>query len=477
MNESISTSTITRQCTPFYDDLEPMTVYSIVHTKTVTFYGNRTDYTPPYATIETPEYCSPSATGKGGSTTEGFLPHVTEISESLGVPAPTEIDPLTTLIPFARPKVTFITTDKNPSVVFPSDPPPDYSATWSDPYPSPIVHKTVPTPGGRQGNTPDADHQPRPTFSITAKGNEVVINSKTVSSLRPGQTVTVGVDGGQFTIYPTAIVGEGGSITKPAPAPTNFGVSTPTKGNVGGLDVTMSGSQVVIGGVTMTMPPYGTTTDIQGQSVTISANQIVVGKNSFKFNPLQPPSESDVVVAGGEMLTAIGQSVVVVHSKTITYGPGIPGTTEVIDGDTITIGPSGVLVHGMKMGGPQADKTDTKYEIIGGATITKIAPSIAIVNGKTFTVGPGSHLTTTMIAGQEFTIGPNGITVSTLTMTYPFGSSVVTTIAPTGTWLNNFPIETNPSTKDDDSMGTSLRPSLSSGGMALCIAIGVLVFG
>ena len=101
----------------------------------------------------------------------------------------------------------------------------------------------------------------------------------------------------------------------------------------------------------MTMPPHGTTTNIQGQSVTISANQIIVGTRSFKFNPVQALPESEVVVAGGEMLTVAGKSVVVVHSKTITYGPDTPITTEVVEGDTVTIGPSGVRVHGLVLGG------------------------------------------------------------------------------------------------------------------------------
>jgi hypothetical protein len=303
----------------------------------------------------------------------------------------------------------------------------------------------------------------------------VVINSNTYDSLGPDQTMTVTVDGGKFTIYPNAIVGEGGTVAKPPPPATNGAVATPTQGNVGGLDVSMSGTRVVIGGVTMTLPPHGTTTNIQGQSVTIGSDSIVVGTSSLTFNPAQAPSASDVVVAGGEVLTAVGRSVVVVHSKTITYGPGIASTTEVVQGDTITIGPSGILVHGLLIGGSMANATDTKYEIIGGATITKIAPSIAVINGKTFTVGPGSPLTTTTIAGQVFTIGPQGVIVSTLTIPYPFGTSVVTVISPSGTWLNTLPMETNPpnDSGDDDSMASSPQPSLH---MALCIAIGVLIF-
>ncbi|KAK2591612.1 hypothetical protein QQS21_010681 [Conoideocrella luteorostrata] len=470
--KSVPTITVTRNCTPFRDNFEPMTIYSIVHTSTVTFYGNRSEYKPPFSTIQTPQYCIPSAksledwptasdigTHVTGATTDGENFSLT--TDILHMPTPLIL----------RPKFTFVTTDKNPAVVFPSDPPPpDYSKTDAGPYPDPVVHKTAPP----ADPTPEADNQPPPTFKVTAQGTQVVINTRTFS-VGPGVTTVVTVDGGRFTIYPTAVVGEGATVTKPPPAPTAIGVSTPTSGVVGSMHVSLSGSQAVVDGVTMTMPPYDTTTMVNGHVVTISRNKIVVGTNSFNFNPSQAPRETDVVVAGGEMLTAVGKSVVVLRSKTITYGPGIPLTTEVIEGDTITVGPSGVFVHGMMIGGLSAGATDSRLEVIGGATITKVAPSIAIINGRTFTVGPGSQLTTVELAGQYFTIGPLGVVGSTLTLTYPFGSSIVTTIVPTGSWLSNFPIETKPA-KGKDSLASLLRPSLPVSGLALSIAIGVLVF-
>ena len=77
-DEYVSTSTITRKCTLLCDEEEPMTIYSIVHTKTVTFYGNRTDYTPPYSTIKTPVYCLEFEESPASSTAEGYFPEVTQ---------------------------------------------------------------------------------------------------------------------------------------------------------------------------------------------------------------------------------------------------------------------------------------------------------------------------------------------------------------------------------------------------------------
>ncbi|KAG5976547.1 hypothetical protein E4U55_007295 [Claviceps digitariae] len=482
---ALPTTTVIKPCIPITNDWQPVTVFHIVHTATVTFFGNRSHYTPRYPVIETPRFCFPSITHPDTAPTEtgsnsnswkliytvgtGHLPSPTQIQ--LGMPPP--------VLP--RPTITFITTDKNPAVVFPFDTPPASSQGPNDPYPDPVIHKSVAAAGtirtGTETTTPDADvQQRRPTFHIVARGNQVIINRETFWP-GPGVTAVVRVDGGLFTIYPDAVVGEGGIITKPPPAPTELSVPTPECGVVGGLNVSLSGSELVIGGVAMKIPLYPTTTMISGQRVIISPNVITVGTSVFRFNLTQPPPESEVVVDGGEMLTAIGKTVVVLHQTTITYGPGIPPLTEVVDDDTITIGPAGVVVHGMTLGGPSAGANETRLEIVGGATITRIAPSILVINGHVFTLGPDVRLTTTEIGGELFTIGPFGVAVSTLNMTLPFGPSVVGDIVPTGTWLSHFPKETDPNTDDKDSSSPTFRWSMSRSGFTVCIAIGVLVFG
>ena len=470
-NESVTTKTITRPCTRLHNKSEPVIVYSIIHTATVTFYGNRSDYTPPFPEIKTPVYCSPLGQNKTSTAVSlGFLPILKSMTTDSD--SASSEDNATVFLGMG-PLVTFITTDKNPSVIFSSDPPPNYSGGGStNPYPKPVEHKTVPPLVA----TPDPNLLSKPIFSITAAGNEVYINGRTYSSLGAGQTTVVSVDGGTFTIYPTAVIGEGGTVTKPPPAPSGYDVATPTSGSVGGLPIYLSGTQITIGGEPMTIPSYGSTTKVVNeQQVILTPNKVVVGMETFHFDSAQDPPESEVVVAGGEMLTAFGQSVVVVHSTTIIYGIGFPGTTEVIEDDSITIGPSDVFVHGMTIGGPAAGPSDTRYEIVGGATITRIAPSVAIINGKTYTVGPGSQLTTTIIAGQYFTMGPMGLIVSSLTMPYPFGPKVVATIVPTGSW-DTLPIETSrgDGDEDEDSSSSSLRPSQTIQGLTFCIAIGVL---
>ncbi|KAG6004434.1 hypothetical protein E4U21_001102 [Claviceps maximensis] len=395
------------------------------------------------------------------------------------MPNPTDVN-LWMPTPSTQPRITFMTTDKNPMVVFPSNPPPYPSDVPTDPYPDPVIHKSATpvgtTPTATETNTPDVELKRRPTFHITARGNQVVIDEQTFSA-GPGATAVVAVDGGLFTIYPNAVVGEGGMVTKPPPAPTELSVPTPESGVVGGLNVALSGSELDIGGVAMKIPLYTMTTMIGGQTVIVSPNVVAVGNSIFRFNTTQPPPQSEVVVEGGQILTAIGKNVVVVHETTITYGPDIRPLTEVVDEDTITIGPAGVVVHGVTLGGPTAGTNETRLEIIGGATITRLAPCIILINGRVFNIGPDTHLTTTKIAGQVFTVGPFGVAVSNMTMTPPFGPSVVGNIIPADTWLSQFPKETNPVNDDKESSSPTLRWSMSRSGMAICIAIGVLIFG
>ncbi|POR38929.1 Uncharacterized protein TPAR_00870, partial [Tolypocladium paradoxum] len=483
--------TSTGECTSLPDDsTKPMTEFSVVYTSTVTFYGNRADYTPPFETLVTPNYCAPTVIP---FVLTDIIPSIFT-SELFLVPGSRKSNDR--YASTYRPVITFITTDKNPSVAFPSEPVPAYTPTGGldggGGNPDGRNHKTAEnsgSPGGSPGGsssggqshpTPDAEsisRGPQPTFKITARGTQVIINDKTISDLGPTQTAIVTVGGGAFTIYPTAIVGEGATVQRPAPAGTVVSIATPTTGVVGGLPVTITGSEAIVGGATVTIPEGGTTTVVDGQRVSIGPGTLVVGGEVLSFDPVMPSREAGVVVHGGELLTAIGRSVVVIHSTTFTYGPGMTGMTEVVNGETISIGPSGVMVHGMVIGGPSADTSTTSYEIVGGATISRIAASVAVINGVTFTVGPGTQWTTTVIAGKAFTIGPTGVIVSTMTLMYPFGSAVTTTIVPTGTWLNDLPVETTSHRIDEDNGGSLLRPDIFVGWMAVCIAIGVLVLG
>jgi hypothetical protein len=257
----------------------------------------------------------------------------------------------------------------------------------------------------------------------------VIINSQTFSDLKPDQSSTVTVGPGTFTIGPSAVIGHGQTIRKPAPEPT---------------------------GAALTQAPL-----------------------------------KEVNVVGGQALTAIGQTIMVLHSTTYTYGPGISGQTVVVDDDTILLGPAGITVDGKTLGGPTVPTDLTKYAIVGGATITEIQPSLIVIEGETITIAPDMKRTTTVVNGQTLTIGPDGVTHSSLTIPMA-DAAVTTTFQPSLTWNNEFPEKTGgtKSTKnkdtskdddgrgsgdddDDDDAGAFVRPDFAVLILAAGIAVGV----
>lgn len=466
-------------CTPL-DPWEPMIVWSVVYTSTVTLNGSLQDYTPAFAPLYTPTYCPDPTTSTadfGSPTTQINLPP--EVSHPAIIPTsskagsfPTKERPSAPQRPWPtdigpddgesdvgggdegggseggggdddgainppenkapeRTTLTFITTDKNPSIIVPTTQPPLFTQSWQ--------HRGG--PAGDNGNHirplgGDPQHvRPPPMFTVTAGRSQVIINSQTFSGLQPDQSSTVVVGPGTFTIGPSAIIGHGQTIRKPAPEPTGAALSR---------------------------------------------------------GPLR-----EINVIGGQVLTAIGRTIMVLHSTTYTYGPGISERTVVVDADTVHLRAMGISVHDLTLGGPAVATDLTKYAIVGGATITEIQPSLVVIDGKTITIAPDMARTTTVVNGQTITIGPDGVTHSSVTIPMA-GAAVTTTFQPSVTWNDQFPTKTEgpKSTKyrgtsqdnddddgdggsedesedDDDDGGVFMRPQLATLMLAAGIAIGV----
>lgn len=499
-------------CTSLPSD-RAVTEYSIIYTSTITFYGSSTDYTPPYSPITTPNYCSPtgealitfySTTHVSNSTaTETVAPLTTAApTADIGVPAliapipaitfsfdlpeiltqtpdatgGDEGEIIITIKPyrsFTRRIITFITTDKNPAVVFSPEPTPDFSPTWITGI-GDGVHKTMDVIDSPPTETPISKHliesvkrPPAPTFQVTAGGDQVIINERTISGLKPSQTVTITVGNDIFTIFPTAVVGFGSTVTKPAPQETSTPTSAVTSGVLGGVPVIISGTKAVVDGTTLSISPQMVTTTINGHKVALGTGTIAVGHETLVFqNPSPRPTHE--IITGGEMITAIGSSIVVLHSTTITYGAKIAPKQTTINGETISIGPRGISFHGTTLGGPSADSTNTEYEIVGGVTVGKLLPSLVIVNGATYSInkdGDLKNMETTIIANQTITIGPSGLILSSQTLTYP-GSSVTATLSPS---MPDFPAETAGQRGDEESGAFSIRQKLSA--FYVCLAV------
>jgi hypothetical protein len=128
---------------------------------------------------------------------------------------------------------------------------------------------------------------------------------------------------------------------------------------------------------------------------------------------------TNVVVVGGQGFSAIGSSVAVIGGTSFIYGPGIAAQTMVLNGEAITVGPQGVIFDGTTIGGP-AHASGTQHAVAGGLSISEIGSTLAVINGMTLTIGPGTTPMTTVIGGQTITAGPNGLVLGGATLTIPF---------------------------------------------------------
>lgn len=481
-------------------DLERMqTTYSIVYTTTLTWVGNPEDYTPLYPTVEippTPEcvlnpdparltfatatatstiaFCSTTGTGTKFVTcltTTSTWQYASQIPiTDAPLMAPGNMAPPATGV------VTVITTDKNPAVVYPTKKAPNYGVTSAPrtqdnhgPVTTPVA---VNDPPGYDQDTATKSpmRQPPSTDPVTVavKPTAVVINDHTITDDPAGKTQVVVVGGVTFTIDPTQVVGGGVTIDRNLATGGGGFASTPTSTRLGNINVVVSSSVAVVGGSTFTIGTTPRTAVVSGQTVVISPSAVVVGSETLVVPTLPKPTE--VVVAGGDLITAIGQSVAVIKSTTITYGLTGSSTT-VIDNDTITFGEGGVTVHGTTIGGKTAKPGATDFAVAGGATITKIGASIVVIAGSTYTVGPGTGSTTTVVGGETITIGPDGVKVSTLNLPYPFGPTTVITPKATATE----PVETAASASKDAAPG--LRPDGPGFMAAAFLVVGMMFLG
>ncbi|KFA60819.1 hypothetical protein S40285_06681 [Stachybotrys chlorohalonatus IBT 40285] len=481
-NTTSPISTTLPSCIPL-DEYEPSTIWVVVHTETVTISGSDTSWTPPYAPLVTPVYCRNLPTAPGFYPPPAYTMPAAEMPTDAGGYGTGEGLILTatktrTGAPHkGRPIVTLTTTDKNPAVVS-GDPIPDYigqpwdnsgapangrpegGSWWAGNGPN--KHNSNPgRPGPKGGDSNDDIISSRPPFTVSVGFEDVVINDSTFHHLLPDQTTVVVVDQGTFTIFPTAVVGEGATVVKTPPPGGVATVVQPVETQLGGEPVRISGSQVVVIDKTIDLPTIAITTSINGVNVVVEPSRIVVGHDTLTFS-VDRPHPTNVIVMGGDTVTAIGPSIIELRSSIYTYGQGIPATTVTVDGRPLVIEASGAVVDGVTIGGPSLPTTASDYVRIGGVTVTVIESTAVVIDGRTFSIGPGATEVTTVIGTETIRIGPDGIALASTTLAMPFDIGVVTTISPSGTWANIRATETGASTaraqaNEDDPNGNTNR--------------------
>ncbi|KAK4230095.1 hypothetical protein QBC38DRAFT_64330 [Podospora fimiseda] len=439
----------------------PPTVWSIVHTETITWYGKPEDYTPSYPPIvaptgstcvdppEPPRFTISVCTSTG-SDSKYVTCHFSTSTDSWiygpGIHSKPTLNP-----------ITFTTTDKNPAVVYATRDPPDYGvsqgASTRRDYVSPTDHPvpvSVPqyqsqgpgrNPGGggpgspqymssEPGRQPPTTPAPQP-ITITFQPTGVIIGTSTVSDQPSKPTQVVVISDETFTVDPTRVVGGGTTIDRPRITGGVIYPPTPTTTTLADVPVVITSSIAVIGGSSFTLGPSRTTTAVvSGRTFTI--NPSGVAADTQTLNLPSNPIPTEVVVAGGELITAIGPSVLVIKSTTITYGPASPPITTEIGDEKLVLGPGGVTLGNGEV--ITAKPGETQFAVAGGVTITKIGASVVVVGGETYTAGPEMGTTTKVVevGGQKVTIGSEEVVIGTaMSIAVPFGP--VTVITPGAT--------------------------------------------
>ena len=430
-----------------------VTRISIIHTSTITWMGNPIDYTPPFPLIATP--CTSIESGVTASGGRRPAPTMTDVYGSV---------PAGTTYVHARPTVVFWTTDKNPAVVFPSTPPPDYGMGTEQSRR--VEHQTVVPDGGRgsgssggddgragsggggdgnggaggftppsyeketpaplspvQGtlqpdgapaptpppNLPGTGPKPSPTsVTVVIRTTQVIINGQTFVDNPSSKTSTAVVGTDTFVINPTQVIGAGATVTRPFTG--GVFMPAPVTTTVEGMEVVYGPSTARIDNTVFTIGPTPTTVVVRGQQITVGPQGISFPNHAIPV--AAPAGATQMAVVGGELITAIGQSVVVIDGTSFTYGPGTSPMTKAEGDPAMAGGPAGVVVSG------------TTTKVVGDSTLT-IGPQGVVVDGSTTIGGPGAEAgsttfkiiggatvtemgsTAVVVHGTTYTVGPN----------------------------------------------------------------------
>ena len=267
----------------------------------------------------------------------------------------------------------------------------------------------------------------QPTNVVTAAGltfslspSEAVVDGKTFK-ITPGSTpITTVLNGQTISIGPQGI----GLATTTIPIPNAN--SQPTNiVTAAGLTFSLTPSEAVVDGKTFKITPGSTpiTTVLNGQTISIGPQGIGLATTTIPL-PNANSQPTNVVTAAG-LTFSLTPSEAVVDGKTFRITPGSTPLTTVLNGQTITIGPNGIGLATTTIPLPRASEPTFSTVTAGGLTFF-VGPSAAVIDGKTFTIGPGSSPITTVINGQTISIGPNGVGLATTTVALPQSFSTVT---------------------------------------------------
>ncbi|KIW12064.1 hypothetical protein PV08_09338 [Exophiala spinifera] len=269
-----------------------------------------------------------------------------------------------------------------------------------------IVTKKTPVPVIAPPTTsPDINFDPTPPSSKPTSESSS-INTITGGDNGDGTPGNNGHDGGPDHNGGGLSPGGSGTSSTTKPPAEAFPSLTNTAGTAAGTLVVPSTTRTGIGNIIYsiiyspfaTRTPTGlpaflpTTTTVDNIPIVVSESRVIIGTQTVNV----PRSSSIVVQAGGEAFT-VRPSIIVAPTATITIAP-------VPQNNAATVSPA----------------TTTFTTAVGDLTIT-VGPTVAIISGTTYRIGPNAPATTISVHGTKVSIGSEGIGLPRTTI-FPGGS-------------------------------------------------------
>jgi hypothetical protein len=248
-------------------------------------------------------------------------------------------------------------------------------------------------------------------LTLTEVGATLGIISGTTFTVGPGATSTVAVINGEIiSAGPSALIGASTTLTYPLINPTHTVA-------IEGITFTEIGSSLaVFDGTTFTFGPGAVPTSHFHNGETISIGGEGIGFASTTFTGIPQTPTTQAVTAGGITFSEIGSTLAVIDGTTFNFGPRAKPTSLTVNGQSISIGPGGIGFASTTFTGIAQIPT-TQAITAGGVTFSEVGSTLAVIDGTTFTFGPGAQPTSHTFNGQTISIGPQGIGFATTTFT------------------------------------------------------------
>ena len=233
---------------------------------------------------------------------------------------------------------------------------------------------------------------------LDGKTQDISSNMVPITTAIQGQSISIGANGVAFP-----------STTIPLPTSTGYSVVTQ-----GGLTLSLAASNVILNGETQSIQPtmVPITTTVDGKTVSIGPQGIEIPGITI---PLPTPSPSYAVVSQNGITISVAPTAAVIHGSTFAIGPDTPATM-VVDGQTISVGPSEINFPGTTISLPTRTSQEAPARVTADGLTFSVGPSDAFIDGTAYAIGNGAMSKTISVGSEMVVLGSDGVVLPTTTI-------------------------------------------------------------